>query len=136
MRPPAFDAALPLRSDADVLGRVHGLVGPAITDHQLWIMLVDGDDRQTPVVIPISDVPRVPGSMVGSLGTVLAGLRADLDTPNGSGSVFFTLERLGADAVLPTDRAWLDALTDACAKVPVRLRGVFLSTPGGVRRLP
>lgn len=130
-----FDTAPPLRTDADVLHRVRDLVGPAITDHQLWLMLVDGDDRQTPVVMPISDVPRMPDTLVGSLAGVLAGLRDDLRTASGPGSVIFTLERHGADAVLPTDRAWATALAAGCVEAGVALRGFFLSSPGGVRRV-
>lgn len=136
MRAPDFDTAQPLHTDADVLDRVRGLVGPASTDHQLWIMLVDGDGRQAPVVMPISDVPRLPDrSTAASLGAVLAGLRADLRTATGPGSVIFTLERLGADAVLPTDRGWAEALVRTCESADVPVRGIFLSTPAGVRRL-
>lgn len=130
-----FDNALPLHTDADVLCRVRDLVGTASTDHQLWVMLVDGDDRQTPVIMPIADVPRVPDALVDRLATVLRGLRDDLRTAAGPGSAIFTLERHGVDAVLPTDRAWATALAAACASADVAVRGIFLSTPGGVRRL-
>ncbi|HYZ08830.1 MAG TPA: hypothetical protein VE709_09710 [Pseudonocardiaceae bacterium] len=48
-------------TDADVLARVEQLVGPAATDHRLWIMWVDGDGRQAPVVVPVDGIPRHPG---------------------------------------------------------------------------
>jgi hypothetical protein len=57
--PHSADAPL-LLTDADVLARVQALVGRAITDRQLWIMFVDGDNRQAPVVMPVSDMPRHP----------------------------------------------------------------------------
>lgn len=125
-----------LRTDADVLDRVRGLVGPAVTDRQLWIMLVDGDDRQAPVVMPISDVPRRPeATRLSSLAAILEPLGADLVTARGPGSVILTLERCGLDAILPTDREWAGALTTMCEHAGMRLRGIFLSTTGGVRPL-
>jgi hypothetical protein len=126
----------PLRTEHDVLARVRRLVGHAITDRQLWLMFVDGDDRQAPVVVPISDLPRNPERRgLGALTAVLAGMREQLGTAHGPGSVIFTRERPGQDAVLPLDRAWATALTDVCRTAGVALRGVYLSTSGGVQRL-
>ncbi|WP_300019008.1 hypothetical protein [Pseudonocardia sp.] len=125
-----------LLTDADVLDRVRALVGRACTDRQLWIMFVDGDGRQAPVVMPIADLPRhpEPGGLAGLAG-VLGGLRDELATDLGPGSVILTLERLGPDRTLPQDRDWAQALTDACIAAAVELRGIFLSTRGGARRL-
>jgi hypothetical protein len=126
----------PLRTEDDVLARVRRLVGHAVTDRQLWVMLVDGDDHQAPVVVPISDLPRHPERRgLAALSHVLAGLRAELATARGPGSVIFARERSGTDDVLPLDRAWAAALAEACRSAEVTLRGVYLSTPGGVRRL-
>lgn len=125
-----------LFTDADVLDRVRTLVGPASTDRQLWIMFVDGDGRQAPVLMPISELPRFPDpERVGNLARILAGLHDELATDLGPGSVILTLERLGPDRTLPQDRDWAQALTDACITGAVELRGMFLSTAGGVRRL-
>ena len=125
-----------LLTDADVLDRVRTLVGPACTDRQLWIMFVDGDGRQAPVVMPIADLPRhpEPGGLT-NLSSVLGGLRDELATDLGAGSVILTLERLGPDRTLPQDRDWAQALTEACISAATELRGIFLSTRGGVRRL-
>ncbi len=126
----------PLVSDEDVLARVEKLVGTAITDRQLWLMLVDGDGRQTPVVVPISDMPRNPDARgLAGLSQVLSGLRAELATERGPGTVILTRERRGSDEVSPLDRAWAEALADTCRTADVALRGVFLSTPGGVQRV-
>ncbi len=124
-----------LLTDTDVLQRVRQLVGPALKDRTLWLMLVDGDDRQSPVVMPIEEMPREPAELPDGLIAVLREIREDLVTDQGSGSVILTLERLGSDAVLPADRAWADTLAVACKQAGTRLRGVFLSTRGGVRRL-
>lgn len=134
MTPPRFDTTTPLRTDADVLRRVRELVGPATAD-QLWLMFVDGDDRQAPVVVPVEDPPPAPDALVGALVQILAGMRNDLSTAAGPGSVILTRERRGPGGVLPADRAWADALTAGCAGAGVRLRGFFLSTPSGVRRV-
>ncbi|MGQ0573916.1 MAG: hypothetical protein ACT4RN_06885 [Pseudonocardia sp.] len=136
MPAPDFATAAPLHTDADVLARVHDIVGPAVAHHQLWIMLVDGDGRQSPVIVPISPVPPAPAALVTGLTTVLAGLRDDLATAAGPGSVVLTLERHGPDAVLPSDRAWADTLAGACAGAGLALRGFHVSTPGGVARVP
>lgn len=124
-----------LLTDADVLARVRELVGPAITDRQLWLMFVDGDGRQAPVLAPVSDLPPRPDALVPRLGALLAGIVPGLRTDLGRGSVILTLERHGPDATRPSDRDWAQALTDACIAAAVDLRGVFLSTRGGVRRL-
>ncbi|MDT7577188.1 MAG: hypothetical protein QOH17_3521 [Pseudonocardiales bacterium] len=126
----------PLLTDEDVLARVAKLVGTAITDRQLWLMLVDGDGRQSPVVMPISGMPRNPDVRgLAGLSRVLSGLRAELATAEGPGAVILTRERRGSDLVSPLDRAWAQVLTETCRKAEMALRGVYLSTPGGVQRV-
>ena len=134
--PPSPDGAPLLLTDADVLDRVRQLVGPAVTDRQLWLLFVDGDGRQSPVVVPVAGIPERPnpGGLAG-LDAVLAQVRDDLATDLGAGSVVLALERLGPDATLPGDRDWARVLTDCCTGAEIELRGIFLSTRGGVRRL-
>lgn len=125
-----------LLTDADVLARVRRIVGPACTDRQLWVMFLDGDGRQSPVLVPISGLPPLPEpDRVAALAQVLAGVHGELRTDLGPGSVVLALERLGPEHTTPPDRDWAQALTDACIAVGVELRGLFLSTRGGVRRL-
>lgn len=129
--------APPLRTDADVLERVRSLVGDAITNRQLWLMFVDGDDRQAPVVLPISDVPRYPHKeLLGNLAEIIAGLRDQLRTDRGPGSVILTVERFGSDEITAIDGEWASALRACCLRAQVALRGIFLSTRCGVRPLP
>lgn len=133
--PDSADAPL-LLTDADVLARVQALVGRAITDRQLWIMFVDGDNRQAPVVMPVSDMPRHPPTgLLDGLAGVLRGVYGDLATDLGPGSVILTLERRGPAHTHPQDRAWAEALVRTCRSIDVGLRGVFLSSDTGVRRL-
>jgi hypothetical protein len=125
-----------LLTDADVLQRVEQLVGRAVATRQLWVMFVDGDGRQAPVVMPISDVPLRPEArVIDNLATILARLCADLTTDTAGGTAILTLERVGRDAVLPGDRQWAAALQEACGRAGAALRGVYLSTSGGVHRI-
>jgi hypothetical protein len=125
-----------LLTDSDVLERVRQLVGQATVARQLWIMFVDGDGRQAPVIMPISDIPLRPEArVIDNLAAVMAGMCADLTTDVGSGSVVLTLERIGRDAVLAGDRQWAAALREACERAGATLRGVYLSTSGGVHRI-
>jgi len=121
-----------LLTDADMLARVRQLVGTAVTDRQLWIMFVDRDGRQSPVVVPVSDLPRSPEpDMVHGLTNLLDGMRAEL----GNGSAILVIERLGPDVVMTTDRAWAGTFAVCCRQAGLGLRGVFLRTCTDVRLL-
>jgi hypothetical protein len=135
MSTPPFATAPPLATDDAVLERIEQLVGSAIVPRRLWVMFVDGDQRQAPVMMPIDDIPLRPDRTVDGLGQVLAGIAPDLATDTGPGSVIFVLERLGNARVTPDDRAWARALSATCSEVGVGTRGVYRSTPDGVRRL-
>jgi hypothetical protein len=115
---------------------VEQLVGRATVARQLWIMFVDGDGRQAPVILPISDIPLRPEArVIDNLAAVMAGMCTDLATDVGGGSVVLTLERIGRDAVLAGDRQWAYALREACHRTGAAVRGVYLSTSGGVHRI-
>jgi hypothetical protein len=135
-RPPAPHDLPPLRTDDDVRRRIETLIAPALRDGTLWLLFLDGDRRQAPVVVPVEDTPHLPDGLVDDLGSVLEGFLPDLATDTGPGSVVFVRERLGRPDVLPADRAWAEALTRMCRRRGVVLRGVYLVTPAGTRRLP
>jgi hypothetical protein len=125
----------PLTTDEEVLARVRTVVGAART-RQLWILFVDGDGRQSPVVVPIADVPHRPEPRgLAGLTRVLRGLRGELVTDRGPGAVIVARERPGGDTVLDADREWAAALAEACRTAGVALRATVLSTPGDVRWL-
>ena len=128
--------APPLRTDDDVDRRVAALIGHATRDDTLWLLFVDGDDRQTPVVMPVEEASGPPDEeMVMALGDVLEGVLPDLATAAGVGSVVFVRERLGPDFVVPADRAWAEALATMCREREIRSRGVHLSTRGMTKRI-
>lgn len=122
--------------DDDGLARVHELVGAAAVDSRLWIMFVDGDGWQSPVLMPIDGIPHLPEPQMSSgLGEILGGLRDQLATDRGQGSVILTRERFGPDEVTAADIAWADALRRTCRDAAVTVRGLFLSTSAGVARI-
>ena len=128
--------APPLRTDDDVARRVAALIGRATRDDTLWLLFVDGDDRQTPVLMPVEEASGPPDrEMVMALGNVLEGVLPDLATAAGVGSVVFVRERLGPDFVVPADRAWAEALATMCREREIRSRGVHLSTRGMTKRI-
>ncbi|GAA4926813.1 hypothetical protein EV188_10844 [Actinomycetospora succinea] len=125
-----------LLTDDDVHDRVAAIVGPAARDGCVWLMLVDGDRRQTPVVIPIGDSPRHPEThLVAGLRDMLAHLAGQLATDAGPGACLFALERFGPRETGPADEEWARALHGAASGAGLGTVGVFLSTPDGVRRV-
>ena len=125
----------PLLTDDDVRRRVETLIAPALRHGTLWLLFLDGDQRQSPVLVPIDDVPPLPDGLVDDLGGVLEGVLPDLATDMGAGSVVLVRERLGPAGVLSADRTWADALAVMCRTRDVVLRGIYLVTPTATRRL-
>jgi len=117
-----------LDTDALLMVRVEQLVGRALR-RQLWLMFLDNDDVQLPLLMP-SDIPRTPEvnsviQFADFLTDVVAEVRAT--------SVVFVLERFGSDTITDDDRLWLQLVTEAGRLAAVRVRGPFLSHEAGVR---
>lgn len=120
--------AHPLITDEDVLERVTLLVRNALR-RQLWLMFLDADDRQLPVLMP-TDVPAAPGtSDATNLARFISGVNDDLNAT----SIVVSLERRGSDEISDDDRAWFRLVRDACAMAELRLRGPVLVHTRGVR---
>jgi hypothetical protein len=134
-RIPSPHDAPPLLTDDDVRHRVETLIAPALRHGTLWLLFVDGDRRQAPVVMPIDEMPDLPDNLVTGLGSVLEGVLPDMATAGGPGSVVFVRERLGPDEVLPADRVWAEVLTTMCRARRIVQRGVYLVTPDATQRL-
>ncbi|WP_051343020.1 hypothetical protein [Pseudonocardia spinosispora] len=133
---PHFADAPPLRTDSDKLDRVRALVGQACATRQVWIMLVDGEGRQLPTVLPLSGLPDRPDlSFLQGLERLLGGMRSELATSSGPGCVILTLERAGSEEATSLDREWRNALRVACSHARIALGGVFLSSDSGVHPL-
>lgn len=124
--------APPLLTDPDVLARVTELVGPAAVRRQLWVLFLDRDRRQAPVMVPIEDLSDRLDELP-PLAPVLEGVMPMLATTAGAGAVVLVLERRGPHVATADDERWAAQLATGCGDVV--LDGVYLSTPGGVRRL-
>lgn len=124
----------PLRTEREKVTRIRDLLAPASIDGRLWALVLDGDGRQTPLMIPIEDCPEIPDpAILDGLGEALITLMDD--NVDGSGQVLFVVERLGPFGPTHEDRCWAAALTGACARADLRLAGTFLLSPGGVSPL-
>lgn len=130
------ELAAPLLTDDDVHDRVEALIGGATRDRCVWLILVDGDRKQAPAVIPVEDSPPRPDpALAEGLRTVLTGLLDMLATDAGAGSCVFVYERLGSDAVQDADEQWASALVATAEAAGLGALGAFVSTPSGIRRL-
>jgi len=128
---PRFDdiADLPLTTDEAVLGRVDGLLVEGALRRQLWLLLLDEDDRQLPVLMPC-DVPARPAGLHTVGFRRMVGMLADEFAVS---SIVVVLERPGPPRLSPGDRAWCALVDDACRAAGMRLRGPLLCHDGGTR---
>ena len=118
----------PLITDEDVLEHVTLLVRNALR-RQLWLMFLDGEDRQLPVLMP-TDVPANPKTTdATNLARFIRGVNDELEAT----SIVVSLERRGSDEISNDDRAWFRLVRDACAMAELRLRGPLLVHTRGVR---
>ncbi|RFA17445.1 hypothetical protein B7R22_00095 [Subtercola boreus] len=118
----------PLTTDAQIEDRVLALIGTA-GHRQLWLMFLDHDDDQLPVVIPLDDLPRVPDRaqtdvLVGHLAGVLHQVAAV--------QIVLVWERPGKGKLTELDQAWARSIAENCSRRGVRLRAQLLSHTRGV----
>lgn len=118
----------PLTSDEHVLERTSLLLGHAVR-RQIWMMFLDEQDRQLPVLMP-SYVPRRPGRdhrehFARMLGVLFEDADAD--------AMVVAYERRGGGELTAADSEWLTLIRDACAEAAIRLRGPLLVHDNGVR---
>ena len=117
-----------LTTDTDLLERVTELLEHGIR-RQLWLMFLDADDRQLPLLMP-SNLPLTPGAKdVQKLGEFIRQLMDQVEAR----TIVVTLERSGSEQLTAADRAWFRLVRDACAVAKAPLRGPLLCHRHGVR---
>jgi hypothetical protein len=121
----------PLTTDRAVLDLLQEAVGEAIRP-QVWVLLLDADDRALPVVLPIDDVPIGTGAgdadrFAGALDGIAAGA--------GAAAVLLAWERPGPDDLTPTEAAWVADLRRSFDGRATRLRALVLVHDRGRRLL-
>jgi hypothetical protein len=123
----SYDSAAtqPLTTDALIHERATALVGRAVR-RQLWLLFLDENDVQLPVIVPIDDIPVSPPDVL-MLGV------ADIADEVSAASVIAVIERFGDETLTPGDTAWARHLRESCAAASVPLRAILLSHRHGVR---
>ncbi|MCU1414272.1 MAG: hypothetical protein JWN80_1612 [Microbacteriaceae bacterium] len=118
----------PVTTPDQLLTRVADLVGPA-SERQLWLMFLDADDIQSPILMPTA-IPARPSSRdAAPFSTFLS----EVVKATECHSIAVTLERPGPSVVSDDDVAWFRLLETAGCLARVRLRGPLLSSSDGVR---
>lgn len=126
--------ASPLYTDDDMIRRIEHLLAPAGNPGQLWVMFLDADHRQIPVIAPFEGCPALPDPAdVDGLTHLMR--EALADHVGGAGSVLLVRERLGGDTPTEQDHCWAAALTGGCARQHLDVAGIFLLTPMRVQPL-
>lgn len=121
--------AEPLVSDELIEKRVSALIGKANV-RQWWTLLVDDDDVQIPVLMPMDGLPFLPPD---GAGDVLAHDLSLVMNEYEATQAIFVWERPWGDEVTPPDREWARALAESCAAIGVRVRAQLICHRDGVR---
>ncbi len=104
-------ASVPVRSPAELTDRWRTLLDPpTFRARSLWLTWFDAHGRQSPVVVPVEDVPRSPDP---SSYAALRGLNGAVAESQGRGChLAMALCRPGAATVQDSDDEWVAALAD------------------------
>lgn len=130
--PPSYlDSQLPLVTRADLDLRVRQLV-PCALERHVWLALIDADDVQMPMLVPISNAPELPVIGPGGCDLAMDRMLTTLDREFGVASFVFIYERPGGDVLDDADCAWLAALLSRPTGAGYRVRAAYLAHDGGV----
>jgi hypothetical protein len=118
----------PLITDDDIRRRVSDLIGRANV-RQLWLLFLDSENIQLPLLIPIDGLPSEPtedqsARVVMNVAEVMIDIEAS--------SIVIVWERYGAPKLTAQDAAWARSLNQACRAHRITLRAMLLSHRTGV----
>ncbi|HET8960682.1 hypothetical protein [Nocardioides sp.] len=116
-----------IRTQADLEHAWRHLIEPlGFSDHSIWMMLIDGDDRPIPSLTEIEGAVEPPEpEEVDGLAELMRRLRADI-APRARFA--FLRSRPGGGGIDPHDRGWAQALYDAARLARVPIEVVHLAT--------
>jgi hypothetical protein len=121
----------PLTTDALIEQRVDSLIGRA-QNRQIWLLFLDQNHVQSPLVLPISDVPVSPSpDDLDNWCELIRGTTEAVDAAD----VVVVLERYASERLTDADKGWARLVRDGCRVAGVTLRAVALSHRRGVRLL-
>jgi hypothetical protein len=126
---PAYNSLIPLRTDTMIEQRVCDLIGRA-NQRQLWLLFLDEDEVQLPLLIPIDGLPLRPtgedtDSVVANVGHVMEVI--------GAAGLIVVWERYGPAHLSSNDTEWVRSFAKACGAIRLPLRAMLLSYRRGVR---
>ena len=120
----------PLPTDAELIPHLQAMLEGGFR-RQIWLMLLDPENRPLPVVMPC-DVPTEPDPEdVLGLGDFLR--CTALDYPGAT--LVLTFERPGPAEVTARDRRWLRLLREAALASEFPFRGPYLLLGESVRQV-
>lgn len=119
----------PLVTDELIEQRVRAIVGRACR-RQVWMLFLDEDDVQVPLILPMADYPSSPGD--GNAAVFASRVKEIVDVA-GAAQVIFVWERYAGDRLTQSDCAWAQHLHEACRREGVVVRAQLLSHKRGVR---
>ena len=119
----------PLVTDELIEQRVRAIVGRACT-RQVWMLFLDRNDVQVPLILPMADYPESPGN---GNAAIFADRVREIVEVAGAEQVIFVWERYAGDRLNPVDIAWARHLHEACRTEGVSVRAQLLSHKRGVR---
>jgi hypothetical protein len=127
--------ASPVVTDADVLARVDAIIEPrARRERCLWLFFFYSDGTQAPVIVPLDDMPEMPGE--DDAEVPLHMLRHFYGLDDGDDLSFvLAICRDGTLELTASDRQWLRVLQWGIAEYAAPVRMICLATPEGVRGL-
>jgi hypothetical protein len=123
------DSLVPLRTDTLIEERVRETIGRALR-RQMWLLFLDCDQIQLPLLIPIDKLPSRP-DLTGTT-QVVANI-AELMVEIGASDLVVVWERVGPPTVSAQDADWARSIARACSAIGLPLRAMLLSHHRGVR---
>ena len=116
-------------TDAMLQDRVTELLTKA-NQRQFWMMFLDDEAKQIPALIPVDNIPIVPGpegrrNLPEMLSSAMEATQA--------ASLVLVLERYASSALTPADCEWALSLHNACDQEGIPLRGILLAHRSGIR---
>ncbi|MFZ2511790.1 MAG: hypothetical protein WAW85_11970 [Gordonia sp. (in: high G+C Gram-positive bacteria)] len=125
-----LDMQRPLATDNDLQEMLLGLLKEA-NQRQLWLILLDGEQRLTGPLMPIEDLPRYPDHAA----PILCERFAEIAALVGAASIVLVWERPGPDRAFADDLAWARATNEGAGRHKLAIRAQFILHDHGIRRL-
>jgi hypothetical protein len=127
-------ASIPVITDADVLARVGEIIEPeARRERALWLFFFYSDGTQAPVIVPLDDMPGMPGEDDAEVAFHM--LRHFYGLGDDDLSFVLTVCRDGTLELTDSDRRWLRVLQWGIREYAAPVRMLCLATPEGVCEL-